>query len=98
MTRRIEQLLEPADHIEALFRKEMTDQLHLLHSHTMLTRNGAACGDTVFENILAGSLRPFQLARLAGIEENDGMQISIAGMENIADGEIVAFRDFVDVT
>jgi hypothetical protein len=85
VTRRIEQLLEAPDRPEALFGIKLADQLHLLHSNAVLARDGAPHGNAVFENIFPGLPRPLQFARLAGIEENDRMQIPIPRVENVAD-------------
>src|SRR5258708_999788 len=97
MARRVEQLFESPDRLEALVRIEMADQLHLLHSDAVLARYGTARGNAVLENVFAGLLGALQLAGLAGIEENDGMQVPISRVEDIADGETVALGNLVDV-
>ena len=52
--------------------------------------------DAVAQNLLAGRSRLFQLAGLARIEQNDGVHVAVARVEDVADGEAVLLRDLAD--
>src|SRR5215831_3340959 len=62
----------------------------------MLARNRPAGLDTVAENVLAASARGLQFSRLARIEQNDRVQIAVARVEDVADGQAVLFGHLAD--
>src|SRR5271157_2748350 len=63
----------------------------------MLARDRPACRNTVFQNIFASPLSALQFPRLTSIEKNDGMQVAVPGVEDIAYGEPMALRNLMDV-
>ena len=52
--------------------------------------------DTVFENLVAGLFYLLQLARRARIKQNQRVQVAVAGVKNVADGQLVSFRQLMD--
>src|ERR1700692_918956 len=84
--------------VKVVIRKQQRHQLALFHAHTMLASQRAANFHAIANN-LGGSLnRSLILTRIAGIKQNNGMQIPIAGVKNVANLEIISFPDFLDAT
>ena len=55
----------------------------------MLARQHAAHLDAKAQDIGAEGFRPFELARLHGVEDDQGMQIAVAGMKDIAEAQLI---------
>ena len=55
----------------------------------MLPGDGTSDRDAVGQNLVTAELSPFQFSRLSSVKENDGMQVAVARMEDVADGKIV---------
>src|ERR1700680_3788163 len=62
----------------------------------MLARNRTALFDAEAEDLLACRAATLDLFGVAVIEQNERVQIAIAGMKNVADGEPVFFRDLLN--
>ncbi len=63
------------------------------HAHAVFAGQRATQLDAIAEDFMGGGDGVFKLPRIARIVENDGMQVAVAGMEDIADGEAVLLAD-----
>ena len=70
-------------------------QVTLLHAHAMLAGQHAADRNAEFQNIRAAGLGLFRVAGLIGVIEDQGVQIAIAGMEDIGDAQAVPGGNFL---
>src|SRR5437588_8116463 len=62
----------------------------------MLAGDGAAHADAPRKDRFAAGASFFQVAGFAGVEENDGVQVAIAGVKDVADGESVLAGGLAD--
>src|SRR5579884_2593680 len=62
----------------------------------MLACDGAAGRNTKSKDLVSRELSPFQIARLARVERDDGMHVAITGMEDVTDLEAVLLSDLLD--
>src|SRR5438105_2787190 len=92
----IEKQFQRSDGVECFGREEFGHELVLFHPDAVLAGDGAAVLDAEREDLLARRARLFDLAGLARVEEDYGVHVAIAGMEDIADGEAVFARDLAD--
>src|SRR5580692_8756160 len=93
---RVEESLKSAHHVERLRLKLAIHHFVLLHADAMLTSNRPAHAEAVFEYFGAGGPGFVQVAGRAGVEQNDGVQVAVARMENIAEGQAVFAADLGD--
>jgi hypothetical protein len=75
----------------------MGHQFHLFHAYTVFAGDGAALLDAVFEDGFAGFGGLFEVAGLVVIEEDDGVEIAVSGVEDVADGEAVGLGYGLDM-
>src|SRR6202030_3942043 len=64
---------------------------------SVLAGNGSALGDAEAQNLIARGFGTLQLARVVWIEEDDGVHVSIAGVENVTDREPMFLSNPLDV-
>src|ERR1039457_1938885 len=94
----IEEPFESAHRLQC-FRSELAcHHFVLLHADAMLAGDRSAHAQAVFEDLGAGGPGFVQVAWFARIEQDDGVQVAIARMENIADGQAVLAPDAGDDT
>ena len=60
--------------------------------HAVFTGDAATCFHAQFQNRRAEGLGPFEFTRDIGIEQNQGMEVAVAGVEYIGYPQIVFFR------
>ena len=70
--------------------------IQLLHAHAVLAGNRTADRHAEFEYPLAESLGRLELAGLVGIVEDQGVQVAVAGMKDVADSQSVLRRQGID--
>ena len=63
------------------------------HAHAVFAGQRATQLDTIAEDFMGSGDGVFKLPRIARIVEDDGMQVAVAGMKDIADGETVFLAD-----
>src|SRR5262249_13557187 len=66
------------------------------HANAVLARHAAAACDALLENLATGGQHPLDLRRTALIEEQNRMDIAIAGVENVDDLNIVFLANLND--
>ena len=80
--------------VKIIIRKKQWHQFAFFHAHAMLAGQRAANFHAIANDLgrsLNGSLI---LPRIPRIKQNNGMQISVPGMKNIPNFEIISFTDF----
>ena len=83
---RIEQRLEVLDDVSSVSSENSwAISLHLFHADAVLAGDRSADRNAVVENLVAAQLRASQFARLARIEQNDGVHVAVARVEDVAD-------------
>src|SRR5437016_3409961 len=92
----VEEALETEDQVERFSGELARHQLVLFHADAVLACDRAARFDAPDQDLFARRARLFEVAGLARVEENDRVQVAIAGVEDVADGEAVALGDFAD--
>ena len=75
--------------IHIIFREHRAHEVTLLDANAMLTGQHTANLDTHFKNFGTKIFGGFQLARFIGIIQNQRMQVTVTGMENIGDTKAV---------
>src|SRR5208283_2946064 len=90
-------ILEPRNQVQRLAGELLADQLHFLHADAMLPGDGTALCDAKSQNLVARRFGALQFLRLAVIEQDDGVHVAIARVENVADGEAVLLGDPVNL-
>src|SRR4051794_36136671 len=88
----VEEELQAADRLERLVAEQLGHQLIFLHADAVLAGDGAARLNAVGENLFAAGARLFEVARYARVEQDDGMHVAVAGMEDVADDQPVLLR------
>src|SRR5208337_5303258 len=85
------------DHGGQVFRREeLGHEGHFLHADAVLSRHAAAEPDAFLENLVAGVEHSLDLLSVALVEEQDGMNIAIAGVKDVGNSNIVSSRDTLD--
>ena len=69
--------------VETVFRKDQSHGVDFLHAHAVFPRNRASQGDTGFHNLLSGLVDSPYLVGIAGVEQQQGVEVSVAGVEDI---------------
>ena len=62
----------------------------------MLAGNAAAAGEALEEDFFAGREDPFYFFRVTLIEQEDRVEIAVAGVEDVDDADLVLRADFAD--
>ena len=68
---------------EFVLAKLHTHLINFLQTHAMLAGNGAPNAYTQLQDLGAQCFGTLKLARLSGVVEKEGMQITVAGMKYI---------------
>ena len=98
----VEQRLGVEDRFDLGHRRQFCPAKHhghvrtLFDAHAMLPRDRAVALDTELDDGFARQKDLFLDFQVAGIEGDAGVQVAIAGMENVAQDETVVVADFVD--
>lgn len=71
-------------------------QAVLLHPHTVFAGDNTAHGHTVLDDSIGGGDGALAVAGLARVEEDDGMQVPVPRMKDIANFKTVLAPDFRD--
>src|SRR5580765_2258013 len=77
--------------------KESAHQILLLHSNSVFTRYGTTDADTEFEDLATCLECAPRLIRIASVKQDQRVQVSVARVKDVSDGERVLFADLVDL-
>ena len=79
--------------IQLIFSEQKRHQAIFFHAHAVFAGDGTAHFDAEADDFFGGGDGALKLFFFARIEKNDGMEVAVAGMKNIADFEIrISFR------
>jgi hypothetical protein len=95
---RIERVVNAAHEIEVRVGEEKRHEFAFLHADAVFAGEAAADFDAVANDFRRGFHGALKLLVVAEIVENDGMEIAVAGMEDVADVEAELGTDFVNAT
>ena len=92
----VERVVDAAHEGEVGVREEEGHELGFFHADAVFTGQRAANFNAMADDF-GGCLKgAFELFFVAGIEEHNGMQVAVAGVENIADLKAVLIADLAD--
>lgn len=83
---------------QILGREQLGHEGHLLDADAVLSGHAAADTDAFFEDLMAGMKNSLDLVAIALVEEQDGMNIAVAGMKHVRNSNVVAMGDILDET
>jgi len=86
---RVEGSLDGVELAQFLGRELDAHLIDLLDAHAMLAGDGAADLDAQFQQASAQFLGALQFAGLVGVEQDQRMQVAVAGMEDIGHAQSV---------
>src|SRR5437879_6034350 len=86
---RIEDLLQATHHVEVVWGENQGHQLIFFDAYAVLARDGAAHFGAPRHYFARGGEHLLGLLRIAGVEKQQGMKVSIPGMKNVADEQAV---------
>src|SRR4051812_14061760 len=81
---------------EVLGGEELRHERDLLDADSVFARDAAADADALLEDLVAGVQNALDLVRVALVEEEDGVDVPVAGVEDIGDPDVVTARDSLD--
>ena len=77
-------------------RKHLVHEVDFLHPNAVLAGDGAATLQAFVQDLVAGHKHAFHLGRIPLIEQQNRMDVAIAGMEDIDDPQFISRGDFGD--
>jgi hypothetical protein len=92
----VECVANAAHEAEIRFAEEKRHEAILLHADSMFSGDRAAHFDAELDDFVGGGDGAAELFGDARVEEDDGMQVAITGVEDISDFEAVLAADFLD--
>ena len=75
---------------QVLGREQQRHELDLLDADAVLAGDAAAERDARVEDLVAGGEHALDLVGVALVEEQDRMDVAVAGVEDVGDAELVA--------
>jgi len=81
---------------EIIVGKNQRHQLVFFHADAVLAGERAANFDAIANDFVGGGDGAFEVRRIARIVEDDGMEVAVTGMKNVADLKTVGFGNFGD--
>src|SRR6266478_1156773 len=94
----IEGVVDAAHEVEVGVGEYERHELGLFHADPMFAGERAADFEAVTDDFGRGLHGAFELGGIAGIVEDDGVQIAVTGVENVADLKTEVRTDFLDAT
>ena len=88
--------MDAAHEVEVSVGEYEGHELGFFHADAVFAGERAADFEAVVDNFGGGLHGAFELGGVAGVVEDDGMQIAVAGVENIADLKTELRADFLD--
>src|SRR5262249_37155376 len=93
----VERRPQPQHPVEVLRREQLRPEVQLLHAHAVLARDAAARADALVENLVAGRQHALHLVLVALVEEQDRVDVAVAGMEDVANPDIILLADALNL-
>jgi hypothetical protein len=92
-TFRIKRRLQPGHHQEIFGSKELGHEADFFHANAVLAGDAAAAADAFIQNLMTGRQHSPHLVGVALIEQQYGVNVAVAGMENVADANLMLGTD-----
>jgi hypothetical protein len=92
----IEGVVDAAHEIEVGVGEEERHELGFFHADAVLAGESAANFDAIADDFGGGLQGALELRGVAGIVEHDGMQVAVAGVENVSDLKAILIADLPD--
>src|SRR4051812_39606981 len=86
---RVEGVLDRAESVELLGAELHAHLVDFFHADAMLAGDRAAHGDALLQHLGGKELGALQLLAVVGIEEDERMQVAVAGMEYVRAAQAV---------
>ncbi len=90
---RVKRRLQPGHHQEIFRSKELWHEVDFFHADAVLSGDAAAAPDAFIQNLMTSSQYSFHLVGMALIEQQNGVNVAVAGMENVADANLMLGAD-----
>src|SRR5262249_7224041 len=81
---------------QVVFSKKLRHEGDFFYADTMFAGHAATAGDALLEDFAAGGQDAFDLRRVALVEEQNRMDIAVAGVKDVDDLDIVLAANFHD--
>ena len=88
--------MDAAHEIEVGVGEEERHKFGFFHADAVLAGKRAANFDAITDDFGGGHEGPFELSFVTRIEENDGVQVAVAGVKDVADLKAVLIADLPD--
>src|SRR5262249_9349702 len=82
---------------EVFGRKQLRHELHLLDADAMFAGHTAAQANALVEDLVAGHEHALDLFLIALVEQQDWMDIPIAGVKDVGDAKVMPLSDLHDM-
>ena len=92
----IEGVVDAAHEIEVGIGEEERHEFRFFHANAVLAGERAADFDAIADDFCGGFESALELRGVAGIVENDGVQVAVASVENVTDLKAVLIADLPD--
>jgi hypothetical protein len=92
----IEGVVDAAHEIEVGVGEEERHELGFFHADAVLAGERAADFDAIADDFGGGFEGALELRGVAGIVEHDGVQVAVAGVENVSDLKAILIADLLD--
>src|SRR5262249_28316447 len=76
---------------------ELRHEIDLLDADAVLAGDAAALRDALLEDLVARREDALHFLGVAFVEEHDGMEVAVAGVEDVADAQVVLLPDALDL-
>ena len=77
-------------------REEFGHEVKLFDADAMLAGHAAAAVNALLEDLVTGRQHSADLVRIAFVEEKTGMNVAVAGVEYVADADLIFLADVID--
>src|SRR5262245_6131819 len=88
--RRVECVAEAGHYVEVLFGEHAVHEVELFEADAVLAGDAAAAGDALQQDFLASRQDALDFLRVPLVEEEDRVQVAVAGVEYIDDADIMS--------
>src|SRR5262249_58193401 len=93
----VERRTQPQHHRQVLRREQLRHEVDLLDADAVLPGDAAAAADALLQDFVARRQHPLYLFAVALVEQQDRMDVAVAGLEALAAAQVVLLPDAVDL-
>src|SRR5271157_1357456 len=85
--------MHAAHQVKIFVAEEQRHEFIFFHAHAVFAGERTTQLDTIAEDFMGSGDGVSKLQRIAWIVKDDGMEVAVTGVENVADGEVVFLAD-----